>query len=102
MLERWLSNNLGLLTAEEFKVLDGLLKPRWVRWLTGAAQRVVTCPQSQSKVVTKLGKNRQFPSLALVVHPLASPSQLQFHHKRDNAEGGVVTSSKFAKRWGVK
>lgn len=53
VLERWLNNNLGLLTAEKFKVFYGLLKFRWVRWLTAGAHRAVTVMKQDGDKVSK-------------------------------------------------
>lgn len=83
LLQRWLSNSLGLLTAEELKDLYGLLKSRGLRWLTAGAHKAVTCLQSQSKMVAKLA-NVLFPSLTLVVDLLVSARLIFFFSVKTN------------------
>lgn len=103
--ERWLNNNLGLLTAAEIKVLSRLLKSRRVKWHTVGTQ----CDDLPE--VTKQGGNKVGrKSVPLPYSGWRAPIWLMFffsvnerpeiqhrsrsHPKRDTAEGGLVRHSK--------
>lgn len=115
LLQRWLSNSLGLLTAEELKDLYGLLKSRGLRWLTAGAQSgdLPAVPKQDGGKVSKCAIPLSYsgcrsPSLREAriflfrKNQQYSYSMTQVSPKMGNIEGEVVRSSKSAKQWGVK